>query len=136
MVKTPDFEPTDLSMEMPADQKEWAADITTIVPENWKEDGVIISRVEAGADYENDSLAAPGDRVRIKVDNPAFFRPGEAISAYMKGAIAYDKMTGKKLGLELQKTGVLVVLRVDGNIVEARVVRSNTSVDSGQVIKK
>lgn len=131
-----DYELTDLSMEMPVDQKEWSAGRATIVPENWKEAGVIISRMNSGADDENDSLATSGDRVRIKVEDPSLFRPGELISVYMKGAAAYEKKTNKKLGLELQKTGVLEVLSVDNNIVKARVIESNTSVDRGQVIKK
>lgn len=128
-------ETTDLSMEMPDDQKEWAAGITTIVPENWKEDGVIISKMDAGTDSENDSLTSPGDLVRIKVWKPASFQPGERIYAYMRGSVAYDKKTIKKLGLELQKTGVLEVLSVEHNIVNARILNSNTSVDSGQVVK-
>ncbi len=135
-VKAPDFETMDPSMEMPVDQREWAAGPATIVPKNWKADGVIISKINDGTDAENDSLTVPGDRVRIKVRKPALFRPGEIISAYIMGATAYDKKTNKKLGLELQKTGILEVLSVKKNIVKARVIKSNTSVDSGQVIMK
>ena len=135
-VNISDFEPMGSSMEMPVDQKEWPAGATTIVPVNWKADGVIISRVNADSDDENDSLTEPGDRVRVKVRKPSLFRPGERISAYMKGIVAYDSKTNKKLGRELQKTGVLEILSVNKNIVKARVLESNTSVDSGQVIKK
>ncbi|MEI7481461.1 MAG: LysM peptidoglycan-binding domain-containing protein [Elusimicrobiota bacterium] len=135
-VKAPNFEPMEPSMEMPADQREWAAGPATVVPKNWKADGVIISRINDGTDEDNDSLTVPGDRVRIKVRKPALFRPGEIISAYIMGATAYDKKTNKKLGRELQKTGNLEVLSVKKNIVKARVIKSNTSVDSGQVIKR
>ncbi|HBB66991.1 MAG: hypothetical protein A2X28_08135 [Elusimicrobia bacterium GWA2_56_46] len=134
--KAPDFELADFSAEMPEDQKEWPTGAAVIVPENWKEDGVLVSRVEAGEEEEADGLTAPGDRVRVKVRDSSGFRPGEIISAYMKGAIAYDKRTNKKLGRELQKTGSLEVLSVEKNTVIARIINANTSVNSGQVIKK
>ncbi len=135
-VNITDFELTDLSMEMPEDQKEWFAGNTAVVPETWQEDGVIIARIGAGAEEENESLTVPGDSVRIRVLNPDSFRIGERISVYMKGAAAYDKKTNMKLGRELQKTGVLEVLSVDKNIVKARIAESNTTVDNGQVIKR
>ena len=135
-INAPDLEVADLSMEMPTDQRAWSTGITTIVPENWKADGVIISKISTGTDDESGGLIAPGDLVSIKVRKPASFQPGGIISAYMKGIIAYDEKTHKKLGLELQKTGVLEVLSVKKNIVKARVLKSNTSVDSGQVIKR
>lgn len=134
--KIPDFELADFSAEMPEDQKEWPTGAAVIVSENWKEDGVLVSRVEAGEEEETDGLAAPGDRVRIKVRDSSGFRPGEIIYAYMKGAVAYDKRTNKKLGRELQKTGSLEVLSVGKNTVIARVINANTSVNKGQVIKK
>ncbi len=135
-VKSADIAFEDLSTEMPSDQKEWTDGSVTMVRGDWKEDGLIISRIDPGADAENDSLAMPGDRVRIKAGPGASFQTGEVITAYMKGSMTYDKRTGKKLSLELQKTGTLKVLSVKNNIVEARILRSVTSVDSGQVIKK
>ena len=135
-VKAADLTFENLSTEMPSDQKEWTDGPVTMVRGDWKEDGLIISKIDSGMDAENDSLAAPGDRVRIKAAASASFQPGEVISAYMKGTTAYDKRTGKKISLELQKTGTLKVLSVKKNIVEARILRAVTSVDSGQVIKK
>ena len=135
-VSVPASAPANLSNGMPEDQTEWAAELPTIVPTNWQADGVITAKINNGTDDETDSLTEPGDRVRIKVRNPASFRPGDIISAYMKGAVAYDKKTNKKLGLELQKTGILEVLSVKKNIVKARILKANTSVDNGQVIKK
>lgn len=135
-INGPDLEVADLSMEMPADQRVWPTGITTIVPENWKADGVIIYKISAGTDDESGGLIAPGDLVKIRVRKPASFRPGGMISSYMKGIVAYDEKTHKQLGLELQKTGVLEVLSVNKNMVKARVLKSNNSVEIGQVIKR
>jgi nucleoid-associated protein YgaU len=131
--KSPDFEPMDLSEEMPEDQKEWTDNLLRIVPDDWKEEGVIIA-MEGGNDSMDDGLTEKGDHVRLKVRDPAAFRPGDVLPVYLRGANAYDKHTGMKLGRELQRTGTLEVLGLSGDYVEARIRKANTSVDKGQVI--
>ena len=135
-VKDADLILGNFSEEMPAEPTSWAEGTVMTVPGNWKEDGVIVSKIDSGGGAEESSLTVPGDRVRIKAALAASFQPGDVITAYLKVHTAYDKRTRKKLSQKLQKTGTLKVLSVNNNIVEARILRAITSVDGGQVIKK
>lgn len=124
----------ELSMEMPADQAEFPDGRSGTAPPDWKEDGVIVSRVGPGDGNANDSLTAPGDSVRIKAGPQSSFQPGAIIYSYMKGKAVYDKKTRRRIGLELHRTGTLKVLSVEKNSVTARILKAVTSVDSGQVV--
>jgi len=124
----------DLSEEMPEDLKEWADDIK-IAPDSWVADGVITGVIKSESDTMSGSLTINGEMVRIKANKTGVLKSGDIITAYMKGSIAMDK-NGKELGRELQKTGMLEVVGVEGSIVKARIIEAITSVNSGQVIVK
>lgn|GEM_PF-1739642 len=132
--KTPGPEAADLSEEMPEDQREWTPDLLRIVPDGWKEDGLIVDKLDAGDDSMADSLTEIGDRVKVRIRHPGAFKPGAVLAVYIKGGTAYDKKTGEELGRELQKTGLVRILSVAKKTAEARVIRANTSLDKGQVI--
>lgn len=127
-----DFDPNVLSEEMPEDMKEWQTNVR-IVPDSWTESGVVMSKQSSG---DNEfSLAFSGETVIVKVANPGLFRPGDTMNCYLKGATAFDKK-GNRLGRELQKTGLLEVISVEGDLVNARILDANTSINKGQVVKK
>lgn len=127
-----DFVSTDLSEEMPQDMREWRTDVK-IAPDNWTEAGVITAKESSdGGDY---GLAFSGEIVLVRVASPAAFKPGNLVTSYLKGASVFDK-TGKYLGREIQKTGMLEVISVDGDMVKARVLDASTSINKGQVVKK
>ena len=127
-----DFDATDLSEEMPQDLKEWQTNVK-IVPDNWIEDGVITAKESVdGSDY---SLAVSGEIVLVKAADPAAFKPDDIVAAYLKGAAAFDRK-GKRLGREIQKTGMLQVISVSGDMVKARIIDASTSINKGQVVKK
>lgn len=123
-----------MSEEMPADLKEWS-DSVKIAPAGWDPDGVITGVIRSDTDAMPGGLAFGGEMVRIKAYKKGVLKPGQAVTAYMKGAVAVDK-NGKELGRELQKTGVLEVVSVDGLVVKARVIEALTSVDADQLIVK
>ncbi len=123
-----------LSEEMPEDLKEWADNIK-IAPDSWAPDGVITGVITSESDVMSGSLTSSGEMVQIKSNKAGVLKSGDIVTAYMKGSIALDK-DGKELGRELQKTGMLEVVGVEGSIVKARIIEAVTSVDSGQVIVK
>jgi N-acetylneuraminic acid mutarotase len=133
---TPVSSPGELSEEMPEDLKEWSDKSLRIVPENWKEDGVITGAINSDEAFPSlpGSLTVTGELVTIKAAGRAAFRPGEVLTSYIRGTIAYDTKTGAKLGMELQKSGTLEVVSVKKKIITARILKSNTSVDEGQVV--
>ncbi|MBU2574875.1 MAG: LysM peptidoglycan-binding domain-containing protein [Elusimicrobia bacterium] len=127
-----DFEVTDLSEEMPEDMKEWQTNVK-IVPDSWTESGVITAKESVGgSEY---SLAFNGEIMLVRVASPAAFKPGDILTSYLKGSSAFDKK-GRRLGREIQKTGTLTVISVNGDIVKARIIDASTSINKGQVVKK
>ena len=123
---------TDLSEEMPEAMKEWSANVF-IVPENWREDGIITGKEDA----ENfpESLTLRGDIVMLVMTPGVSVKPGDIFKTYIKGARALDS-NGKKIGKELEPTGRVTVISAKGGKVRARIISANTSVDRGQIVKK
>jgi hypothetical protein len=128
------LEAGELLEEMPEDQKGWAQKIR-IAPNDWKADGVIAGKVRSDNDELPDSLAVEGELVRIKAAKAGVLKPGDKITAYMKGVAAVDE-DGSKLGLEIQKTGTLEVVSVEGTAVRARIIEAVTSVEKGQLVRR
>ncbi|MCM2267398.1 MAG: LysM peptidoglycan-binding domain-containing protein [Elusimicrobiales bacterium] len=127
------YDRADLSDEMPKHQKEWASGIK-IVPQDWREDGVITGK-EVGRDESmEDSLSMSGAMVSVDMEDEGA-RPGDYLAVYLKGSTAYDK-SGKKLGLEVQRAGTLQVVSADGAEVRARVISAVTAISKGYVVKK
>lgn len=122
----------DLSEEMPEDQKEWSDEVF-IVAENWREDGTIAGK-EGGDDWE-ESLGETGDVVLLKLGSGSAVGPGDVLTTYIRGSATVDKRT-KKPAKEIARTGAVKVLSVEGGKARARIIRANTSVDSGQLVKK
>jgi hypothetical protein len=128
------YDRNDLSEEMPEHQKEWASGVK-IVPESWREDGVITARETGDDDSMADSLSMSGAMVRVDMAGSVQVKRGDRLSIYMKGAAAFDDK-GKKLGLEVQRAGTLEVVEADGGNVRARVIDSVTGIYKGYVVKK
>ena len=127
----PDLDPTDLSEDMPQDLKEWPTDVK-IVPESWTGGGVVTGTESGGSEY---SLAFSGEVVLIKASASSAFKPGDVLTSYFRGVPAFYKKS-KVAGRELQKTGMLEVISVEGNMVKARILEATTSINKGQVVKK
>jgi hypothetical protein len=127
------FETSDLSEEMPEHQKEWTSAVK-IVPDNWREDGVVTARAKDNSGGEDESLSMGGDMIEVSISG-AQVKAGDYLAVYLKGAIAHDK-SGRALGRELQPVGMLEVVSVDGSSVKARVADATTPVIKGYVVKK
>ena len=123
-----------LSEEMPEHHKEWASGVK-IVPEGWREDGVITAKLKNDDDFLNESMAVSGEMLQIAMDGAVPVKPGDYLAVYLKGAMAYDK-AGKELGLEVQPAGLAEVVSVDGSEVKARVVEAVTAITKGFIVKK
>ena len=123
-----------MSEEMPVDLKEWS-DSIKIAPGGWDPDGVITGVIKSDTDALPGSLTVIGEMVSIKAYKKGVLKPGNIVTSYLKGAIAVDK-NGEELGRELQKTGTLEVVYVDGSKVQARVIDASSSVDEDQLIVK
>lgn len=124
----------ELSEEMPRDQKEWDSMLpTTVVPESWREDGEITAK--SSEEDDESSLTVSGETVTLDMRSSDGVRPGDYLEVYKRGAAAFDK-SGKKIGKEIQRAGMLEVLGVDGYEVKARVIDAATSIDKGLVVKK
>lgn len=128
------FDRVDLSEDMPEHQKEWAAGVK-IVPDDWREDGVITAKEKGDDDSMENSLSMSGDTMTIFMARSDLVKKGDRLAVYMKGADAYDKH-GKRLGREVQAAGTLEVLEADGSSVRAMVMDSVTPIYKGYVVKK
>ena len=129
-----------MSEEMPEDQMEWAQSVK-IVPDNWTANGIITGVVKSddetlgGGFSVSSGLTSSGEVVMIKTNKTASFKPGDIITSYLKGSTVVDS-DGEELGRQLQKTGMLEVLSVNGSSMKARVIDAVTSIDSDQIIMK
>jgi nucleoid-associated protein YgaU len=128
------YDRNDLSEEMPEHQREWAAGVK-VVPENWREDGVITARAKGDEESVEESLSMGGDVMEVSLSGSAGVKPGDYLNVYLKGAPAYDK-AGKKIGREIQRAGLLEVTSVDGSRAKARVIDSVTAIAKGFIVKK
>lgn len=123
----------DLSDEMPEDVKGgYPSMLTAAVPADWKEDGKVLSARE---EDEGEGLAVKGETVKIKLKPDSFIMPGDILTAYRRGNKLKDKKTGEK-ALELQKLAVLKILSVAERDAVAVIVRMNSAVEAGDVVKK
>lgn len=123
-----------LSEEMPEHHKEWASGVK-IVPEGWREDGVITAKLKNEDGFLEEGMAVSGEMLQITMSDPSAAKPGDYLAVYLKGAMAYDK-AGQKLGLEVQPAGLAEVVSVDGSVVKARVVEAVTAITKGFIVKK
>lgn len=127
------YENNELSSEMPADQKEWSA-FTKVVPESWREDGVISAKEKTSKDSVAEGLAFSGEIVLINMSLPNAAGKGDYLSVYRKGVAAFDK-SGRRIGREIQPAGMLEVLSVEGRQVRARVVDASSTITKGLIVK-
>ena len=123
-----------LSEEMPEHHKEWASGVK-IVPEGWREDGVITAKIKNDDDFLSESMAVSGEMLRIAMTGSEAVKPGDYLAVYLKGSMAYDK-AGKELGREVQPAGLAEVVSVDGPEVKARVIEAVTAITKGFIVKK
>lgn len=123
-----------LSEDAPRDLTEWSAPDTKIVPGNWKGDGVIVSKVGTDGFSLPESMAEAGDRVLIRTYSPDMFRAGDRLSSYKRGSAAYAAKTGKRIGIKVQRTALLEVVKVSGTKVTAKIMKAQSSVEKGQLV--
>lgn len=123
-----------LSEEMPEHHKEWSSGVK-IVPEGWREDGVITAKLKNDDDFLSEAMAVSGEMLQIAMTDPAAVKPGDYLAVYLKGSMAYDK-SGQPLGQEVQPAGLAEVVSVDGSVVKARVVEAVTAITKGFIVKK
>ncbi|MDA8245044.1 MAG: LysM peptidoglycan-binding domain-containing protein [Elusimicrobia bacterium] len=128
------YDSTDLSEEMPKDQKEWSSSVK-LVPDGWREDGVVSAKEKNDDDSMPGSISVAGETLRLSMRSEGLVKPGDYLYVYLKGAEAHGK-DGARLGLELQPAGVLEVLDTDGASARARVVSAVTGIVRGYVVKK
>ena len=123
-----------LSEEMPEHHKEWASGVK-IVPEGWREDGVITAKLKNDDAFLEEAMAVSGEMLQIAMSDPATVKPGDYLAVYLKGSMAYDK-SGQPLGLEVQPAGLAEVVSVEGSVAKARVVEAVTAITKGFIVKK
>jgi len=123
-----------MSEDMPEHQKEWDSGVN-VVPDSWREDGVIAARGKGDDDGMDDGLSMYGETLNISMARSGLVKKGDYLAVYMKGADAYDK-GGGRLGREVQAAGMLEVLDCDGAQVRARVISAVTPISTGYVVKK
>ncbi len=128
------YTPSDLSEEMPVDQKEWGHGVK-IVPDSWTEDGVVSGKVKIGQDDLEDGQSMTGEIFVVKMSPKIKVKAGDYLAVYMKGSEAFDK-SGHRLGRELQAAGLAEVITVEGQSVKARLLDAVTPVLQGYVVKK
>lgn len=128
------FSPSDLSEEMPVDQKEWGNNVL-VVKDSWREDGQVTGKEKASRDEDEEGLTLTGGIIGITMSAQAKVKIGDYLAVYMKGGDAYDK-GGKRMGREIQAVGMAEVISADGTAVKARVLDAVTPVVKGYVVKK
>lgn len=123
----------DLSEEMPKDVKGGYPSLSTIVvAPGWKDDGKVTS---TGGPRDFEGLAVKGDTVEIKLRSGVHVSYGELLNVYRRGTWVFDA-DGKKIGLELQKSAVLRVTAIGKKRMEAKVIKMNSAVEIGDVVKR
>lgn len=122
------------SGKMPHDQSEWAGGVL-VVPDNWREDGVITARLKSEDHFLDDSMAETGSMMKVSMSEAGMVKPGDVLKAYLRAADVYSK-DGKKLGRGLQPAGELEVISVDGRTAKARVTEAFTAILAGYLVKK
>lgn len=126
------IEPPDFSEEMPRDMKGGYPSLPTIVvAPGWKDDGKVTS---TGGPRDFEGLAIKGDIVEVKLRSGIYVSEGELLNVYRRGTWVFDA-DGKKIGLELQKSAVLRVTAIGKKRVEAKVIKMNSAVEIGDVVK-
>ncbi|PIU18390.1 MAG: hypothetical protein COT18_10650 [Elusimicrobia bacterium CG08_land_8_20_14_0_20_59_10] len=127
------YENNELSSEMPVDQKEWSS-FNKVVPDSWREDGVISAKEKTSKDSVAEGLAFSGGIMIINMFSPNAVRKGDYLSVYRKGVAAHDKR-GQRIGREIQPAGMLEVLSVEGRRVRARIVDASSTITKGLIVK-
>ncbi len=130
----PAFEADDLSEELPEHQKEWGS-AGAVVADGWRPDGIITGKEKGDDESMADSFSTRGSVVTVSMNKPDIVRQGDYLVSYLKGGAARDK-AGKKIGREIQSTGLLEVLSVRGSVVKATVLDYTTAVTKDQLVKK
>jgi len=128
------FTPADLSEEMPEHQKEWSAGVN-VVPDAWREDGVITSKDKSSGEDFDESLAMGGETFTVTMNKPGLAAPGDYLAVYLKGGDALNK-AGKKMGREIQYAGMAEVVSAEGAVVKAVLIDAVTAVSKGYIVKK
>jgi LysM repeat protein len=123
-----------LSEEMPHDQREFSGGVL-VVPDSWREDGVITARLKNDDPFLADSMAETGSMMRISIEKAGIVKPGDILKVYMRAGDVYSK-DGKKLGRGLQQAGELEVIGVDGTTASARVTYALSAIRAGYLVKK
>ena len=127
------FKDGDLSEDMPSDQKEWSSGVK-IVGDDWREDGVIAAKAASDLETE-EGFSLSGETVLVSLLPGNYVKKGDRLDVYLKGASAYNKK-GNRLGFELQRAGIIKILKIDGSRAEAIVLDASTSIHKGLIVKK
>jgi hypothetical protein len=129
-----EFDSNDLSEEMPEHQKEWSLGVK-IVPDSWREDGVVAAADNGEKEQMDNSLSVAGDVMLVSLNEGVVVKTGDYLVVYLKGSVVLDK-NAKNIGREIQPSGTLQVVSVDGRQVKARVIEAFTAIIKGYVVTK
>ncbi len=123
-----------LSERMPHDQREFSGGVL-VVPDNWREDGMVTARLKNDDPFLADSMAESGSMMKISIEKADSVKPGDILKVYLRAGNVYSK-DGKKLGRGLQQAGELEVIDVDGMTARARVTYALSAIRAGYLVKK
>ena len=129
-----DFDRDLISEEMPEDQREWGSGVR-VVPDSWREDGVVTAKTRADDDFMDEGLSVTGEILDIDLDKDGQVRPGDYLAIFLRGGEAYDK-AGHYKGREIQPAGLAEVISAEGTRVKARVIDATTAIFKGYIVKK
>ncbi len=102
---------------------------TLLVPVNWQYDGVI-TREE-----EKKILISAGDNIYLNIGSRKGLKAGMYCFVFRKGKKVYHSETGKLLGMNIERIGIVDIIETKENISSAKVVTSSEVLGVGDGIK-
>lgn len=104
-----------------------------IAGSEWEFDGFIAG----GQDQQVKSMFATNDLVYLNIGSEQGLAAGERLGVYRRGEKIKDPQSGKALGYEVRKLGIIEVTdRLDGQTCSARVIQAYEAAEIGDLVRK
>lgn len=100
-----------------------------VVPEKWQFDGLLTK------EKEKKILISAGDTVYLNIGSKKGLEPKMYYFVYRKGEKTYHPETGKLLGRNVMRIGLIEIIETKENLSIARVITSSEAIEVGDGIK-
>jgi hypothetical protein len=103
-----------------------------VVSKDWKFDALVIG----GKDQKDKSVYSGQDTVYLNAGTEEGLVPGSRCEVYHKGDAMKDPQTGKLLGYDLKRIGMLEITEADKHSASGLIVDSKDTIEVGDTVKR